>query len=190
MLFLCCAENLVSGHAYKLGDILQYPNGTSVEVVNTDAEGRLVMADGLIKATELEAPLIIDAATLTGAAHVALGNEYNAVFTMDDDLRARTLAAAEIEQEPHWALPLEKFHRNKCPSDYADTANSVATKGGGAGGASNAAGFLSRFVSEDAKGWLHLDLSGAMFFKDNALWSAGGTAMGIRTIARLLTEEN
>ena len=188
VLYLCCAENLVSGHAYKLGDILQYPNGTSVEIVNTDAEGRLVLADGLLKATESGAPLIIDAATLTGAAHVAVGNEYNAIFTMDDALRACTLAAAEQESEPHWALPLEKFHRYKCPSDYADTANSVAVKGGGAGGASNAAGFLSRFVSDDAQGWLHIDLAGAMFSKDNALWSAGGSAMGIRTIARLLTD--
>ena len=188
LLYLCCAENLVSGHAYKLGDILTYANGTTVEIVNTDAEGRLVMADGLIKATESGAPLIIDAATLTGAAHVAVGNEYNAIFTMDDGLRAKALAAAELQSEPHWALPLEKFHRNKCPSDYADTANSVAVKGGGAGGASNAAGFLSRFVNDDGQGWLHIDLSGAMAFNDNALWSAGGSAMGIRTIARLLLD--
>lgn len=188
VLFLCCAENLVSGHAYKLGDILQYPNGTTVEILNTDAEGRLVLADGLIKATDLGAPLIIDAATLTGAAHVAVGNDYNAIFTMDDNLRSKALAAGATEHEPHWALPLEKFHRYKCPSNYADTANSVAVKGGGVGGASNAAGFLSRFVKDDAKGWLHIDLAGAMFFKDNALWSAGGSAMGVRTIARLLTD--
>ena len=187
-LLLCCAENLVSGHAYKLGDILTYGNGTTVEVVNSDAEGRLVLADGLLLASATKAPLIIDAATLTGAAPVAVGNEYNAIFALDKELLAQTLVCAKEENEPHWPLPLEKFHRNKCPSPYADTANSKAVKGGGAGGASNAAGFLSRFVSEDGKGWLHIDLAGAMFSNDNSLWSAGGTAMGIRTIARLLEE--
>ena len=187
-LYLCCAENLVSGHAYKLGDILEYPNGTSVEVVNTDAEGRLVMADGLYKATQENIPLVIDAATLTGAAHVAVGNDYNAVFSLDDDLADRTLGAAEKECEPHWRLPLAPFHRHRCPSPYADTANSVAVKGGGAGGASNAAGFLSRFVRDNGKGWVHLDLSGALFMKETSLWAAGGSAMGIRTIARLLTD--
>ncbi len=185
-LYLCCAENLISGHAYKLGDILRYPNGTSVEVVNTDAEGRLVMADGLFKATADNIPLIIDAATLTGAAHVAVGNEYNALFTMNESLAQQALAAAEEENEGLWRLPLAPFHRNKCPSPYADTANSVAVKGGGAGGASNAAGFLSRFVSEDGQSWIHLDLAGAFYNKDTGAWAAGGSAMGIRTIANLL----
>ncbi len=185
-LLLCCAENLISGHAYKLGDILTYANGTTVEIANTDAEGRLVLADGLIQASQTNAPLIIDAATLTGAACVAVGNEYNAIFSLDKELLKRTLECAEQENEPHWALPLEKFHRNKCPSPYADTANSLSVKGGGAGGASNAAGFLSRFVREDGQGWVHIDLSGAMISSDNKLWSAGGTAMGIRTIAKLL----
>ncbi len=82
-LILCCAENLVSGHAYKLGDILTYKNGTTVEIVNTDAEGRLVLADGLQLASESGAPLIIDAATLTGAAVMALGGRYNALFGLD-----------------------------------------------------------------------------------------------------------
>ncbi len=189
-LLLCCAENLISGHAYKLGDILTYSNGTTVEIVNTDAEGRLVLADGLLLATATGAPLIIDAATLTGAAHVAVGDEYNAVFSLDKKLQAQVLECAEQENEPHWPLPLEKFHRNKCRSPYADTANSSTVKGGGAGGASNAAGFLSRFVAEDGKGWVHLDLAGAMFNSDNSLWSAGGSAMGIRTIARLLQKDS
>lgn len=185
-LFLCCAENLISGRAYKMGDILTYSNGTTVEIVNTDAEGRLVLADGLLEATATGAPLIIDAATLTGAAHVAVGNEYNAVFALDKKLQQHALACAELENEPHWPLPLEKFHRSKCPSYYADTANSRPVKGGGPGGASNAAGFLSRFVREDGAGWVHFDLAGAMFSGDNSLWSAGGTAMGVRTIARMI----
>jgi PepB aminopeptidase len=187
-LLLCCAENMISSHAYRLGDILTYANGTSVEVVNTDAEGRLVLADGLLQATATGAPLIIDAATLTGAAHVALGSEYNAVFALDKPLSDFALAQGQKENEPHWALPLEKFHQDKCPSPYADTANSRPMKGGGAGGASNAAGFLSRFVNEDGKGWLHFDLAGALMSNDTSLWSAGGTAMGVRTIASLMSD--
>lgn len=189
-LYLCCAENLVSGHAYKLGDILRYRNGVSVEIVNTDAEGRLVLADGLILATESASPLVIDAATLTGAAHVAVGDECNAVFSMDDTLCHRVLSNATAENEPLWPLPLQPWHREACPSPYADTANSLPVKGGGAGGASNAAGFLSRFAPENGEGWVHLDLAGAFQKKSGALWAAGATAMGIRTIARTLLEES
>ncbi len=152
-LFLCCAENLISGHAYKLGDILTYKNGTTVEIVNTDAEGRLVLADGLMAAGESGAPLIIDAATLTGAALVAVGQEYNALFALDKELVREVEDFASQEMEAAWPLPLEKWHQQNCPSAYADTANSRAQKGGGYGGASNAAGFLSRFVANDGKGW-------------------------------------
>jgi PepB aminopeptidase len=110
-LILCCAENLVSGHAYKLGDILTYKNGTTVEIVNTDAEGRLVLADGLQLAAESGAPLVIDAATLTGAAVMALGGRYNALFGLDKGLVSRAMAYADAEQEPAWPLPLEPWHR-------------------------------------------------------------------------------
>ena len=82
-LILCCAENLIAGNAYKLGDVLTYKNGQTVEIVNTDAEGRLVLADGLIAASETKAPLIIDAATLTGAAMMAVGTDYNALFGLE-----------------------------------------------------------------------------------------------------------
>ena len=110
-LFLCCAENLISGHAYKLGDILTYKNGTTVEIVNTDAEGRLVLADGLMAAGESGAPLIIDAATLTGAALVAVGQEYNALFGLDKELVRDVQDFAEQEMEAAWPLPLEKWHQ-------------------------------------------------------------------------------
>jgi PepB aminopeptidase len=186
--FLCCAENLISGHAYKLGDIITYKNGTTVEIVNTDAEGRLVLADGLMAASETGAPLIIDAATLTGAAHVALGDEYNALFALDKKLQSRVMAYAQQENEGAWCLPLEKFHREKCPSHFADTANSRAQKGGGSGGASNAAGFLSRFVNEEGQGWLHMDLAAAYNVNATGTLPAGATAQGFRTIARALIE--
>lgn len=187
-LILCCAENLVSGNAYKLGDILTYKNGTTVEVVNTDAEGRLVLADGLLVAGESGAPLIIDAATLTGAAMTAVGSHYNALFALDKDIAGQVNAIASAENEPAWPLPLEPFHQFECPSAYADTANSRPMKGGGTGGASNAAGFLSRFVRDNGKGWVHLDLAACFNNSENSLWAAGGTARGIRTIARSLTD--
>ena len=188
-LFLCCAENLISGHAYKLGDILTYKNGTTVEIVNTDAEGRLVLADGLMAAGETGAPLIIDAATLTGAALVAVGQEYNALFALDKELVREVEDFASQEMEAAWPLPLEKWHQQNCPSPYADTANSRAQKGGGYGGASNAAGFLSRFVPNDGKGWVHIDLAAAFNMGSTSQWAAGATTQGMRTVARTLLEK-
>ena len=188
-LILCCAENLVSGHAYKLGDILTYKNGTTVEIVNTDAEGRLVLADGLQLASDSGAPLIIDAATLTGAAVMALGGRYNALFGLDKGLVSRAMTYADAEQEPAWPLPLEPWHRQQCPSHYADTANSRPVKGGGPGGASNAAGFLSRFVANEGMGWLHIDLAACFSDNGDALWAPGANTLGMRTIARALLAE-
>ncbi|MBF7073832.1 aminopeptidase PepB [Glaciecola sp. MH2013] len=185
-LFLCCAENLISDHAYKLGDVITYKNGVSVEIVNTDAEGRLVLADGLMAASESGAAKIIDAATLTGAAVMAVGREFNAVFSMDEDMQASVLASASATHEAHWPLPLMPWHQEQCPSPFADTANSRPMKGGGAGGASNAAGFLSRFVAEGGKGWVHIDLAAAYNRNGNELMPNGASGIGIRTIAHQL----
>ncbi|MFT6733024.1 MAG: PepB aminopeptidase [Polaribacter sp.] len=188
-LYLCCAENMVSGHAYLLSDILTYKNGVSVEVVNTDAEGRLVLADGLIKASESGAHTIVDAATLTGAACVALGDHYNALFTMDNDLAANLNTISEENYDPLWRLPLEKFHQDNCPSHYAVTANSKPQPGGGVGGASNAAGFLSRFVDTENKKWVHLDLAACFRDSGDSLFSAGATGRGIRSVASFLCDQ-
>lgn len=182
-LFLCCAENLISDHAYKLGDVITYKNGVTVEIVNTDAEGRLVLADGLMAATESGAKKIINAATLTGAAVMAVGKEFNAVFSLDEDFQASFLASADKVNEPHWRLPLMPWHQEQCPSPFADTANSRPVKGGGGGGASNAAGFLSRFVGNDGKGWVHVDLAAAYNRNGTDTMPNGATAIGIRTIA-------
>ncbi|ABN62965.1 Peptidase B [Shewanella baltica] len=184
-LFLCCAENLISGRAYKLGDILTYKNGVTVEVVNTDAEGRLVLADGLQAASATGAPFIIDAATLTGAAVMAVGSNYNAIFSPQTDVLQLAQQKATSVAERVWPLPLDPWHKEMCPSAYADTANSRAMKGGGAGGASNAAGFLWRFVSPEAK-WLHVDLAGAFEDSASAMWGAGATTHGVLTISELI----
>ncbi|PSW19672.1 aminopeptidase PepB [Photobacterium sanctipauli] len=185
-LILCCAENMIAGNAYKLGDVLTYKNGLTVEIVNTDAEGRLVLADGLIAASETKAPLIINAATLTGAAMMAVGPDYNALFGFDKELLMKAQQLSDLVNEPAWPLPLEKWHQSNCPSYYADTANSRAQKGGGMGGASNAAAFLSRFVDTDNSSWVHFDL--ASCFRDSAdsRWSAGATGLGVANIAALL----
>ncbi|MCL5256154.1 MAG: aminopeptidase PepB [Gammaproteobacteria bacterium] len=185
-LLLCCAENMIDGTAYKNGDIITYKNGTTVEIVNTDAEGRIVLADGLLRAGELGAKRIIDAATLTGAAQVAVGTEYNALFAVDDAFAAEALQAASATAEPLWRLPLAHWHQENCPSAFADTANSKPIKGGGSGGASNASGFLLRFAPNKGQGWVHFDLAGAYQNNANGLWAAGATGLGIRNIAALM----
>ncbi|MGL6020975.1 MAG: aminopeptidase PepB [Gibbsiella quercinecans] len=183
-LYLCCADNMVSGNAFKLGDIIRYRNGKTVEVMNTDAEGRLVLADGLIDASEQNPGLIIDCATLTGAAKTALGNDYHALFSFDDALAQELLASAQAENEPFWRLPLAEFHRSQLPSNFAEL-NNVAAPAYSAG-ASTAAAFLSHFVKNYRQGWLHIDCSAT--YRKGAVeqWSAGATGLGVRTLANLL----
>ena len=183
-LILCCADNMVSGNAFKLGDIIHYRNGKTVEVMNTDAEGRLVLADGLIDASALTPELIIDAATLTGAAKTALGNDYHALFSFDDALSDSLMSSAKGENEPFWRLPLAEFHRSHLPSNFADL-NNIASPAHSAG-ASTAAAFLSHFVTDYKQGWLHIDCSAT--YRKGAVdqWSAGATGLGVRTVANLL----
>ncbi|MFR0655881.1 aminopeptidase PepB [Pantoea sp. SIMBA_079] len=183
-LYLCCADNMVSGNAFRLGDIIRYRNGKTVEVMNTDAEGRLVLADGLIDASAQQPELLIDAATLTGAAKTALGNDYHALFTFDDVLAESLLGSATGENEAFWRLPLAEFHRSHLPSNFADL-NNIASPAHAAG-ASSAAAFLSWFVEKYQQGWLHIDCSAT--YRKSAVdqWSAGATGLGVRTLANLL----
>ncbi|WP_067707976.1 MULTISPECIES: aminopeptidase PepB [unclassified Erwinia] len=183
-LYLCCADNMVSGNALRLGDIIRYRNGKTVEVMNTDAEGRLVLADGLIDASQQDPELLIDAATLTGAAKTALGNDYHALFSFDDSLAQSLLSSAAHENEPFWRLPLAEFHRGYLPSNFADLNNIAAPSH--TAGASSAAAFLSHFVSRYQQGWLHIDCSAT--YRKGAVdqWSAGATGLGVRTVANLL----
>ncbi|GAM55953.1 peptidase B [Vibrio ishigakensis] len=186
-LILCCAENMISGRALKLGDIITYKNGKTVEIMNTDAEGRLVLADGLIYASEQNPELIIDCATLTGAAKNALGNDYHALFSFDDALAEQALACAQEEREGLWQLPLADFHRGMLPSNFADLSN-IST-GDYVPGASTAAAFLSYFVEDYKQGWLHFDCAATYRKSANDKWSAGGTGTGIRTLANLLVSQ-
>ncbi len=185
-LYLCCADNLVSGNAFKLGDIIHYRNGKRVEIMNTDAEGRLVLADGLIDASMQSPKLLIDCATLTGAAKVALGNDYHAILTFDDALAEALLDSARVEHEPFWRLPLAECHRHQLPSNFADLSNIAS--GAHTAGASTAAGFLSHFVKNYHSGWLHIDCSATYRKSAVEQWSAGATGIGVRSLANLLLQ--
>lgn len=184
-LYLCCADNLVSGNAFKLGDIIHYRNGKTVEVDNTDAEGRLVLADGLICADNDQPHYIIDCATLTGAAKIAVGNDYQSLLSFDDNFASQLLASSDIEHEAFWRLPLAEFHRSQFPSSFADIANSGIPN---TAGASTAAAFLSHFIKNYQKNWLHIDCSATFRKSATALWATGATGIGVRTIANLLTQ--
>ncbi|WP_105102868.1 aminopeptidase PepB [Microbulbifer pacificus] len=184
-LYLCCAENLISGHAFKLGDIIRYKNGVTAEILNTDAEGRLVLADGLIAASEQNPRYILDAATLTGAAKMAVGRDYNSVLSLEDEMAEKVLSAARSENEKAWRLPLESFHLEQIPSGFAEIANVGVD---GSPGASTAAAFLARFVRDNGRGWVHIDLSGSYLPAPNDQWAQGAKGHGVRTIARFLLE--
>ncbi|MFZ7224461.1 aminopeptidase PepB [Avibacterium avium] len=186
-LYLCCAENMVSAEAMKLGDIITYRNGVTAEVLNTDAEGRLVLADGLIEADKQNPRFIIDCATLTGAAKVAVGNDYHSVLSMDNELVASLCNAAQTANEPFWRLPFEEFHRAQISSQFAQIAN-IGTVPVGAG-ASTATAFLSYFVKNYQHHWLHIDCSATYRKSASDLWATGATGIGVQTLAHLLLNQ-
>jgi leucyl aminopeptidase len=147
-------ENSVSGNAFRPGDVLQTRRGLSVEVGNTDAEGRLVLADALTLADAEQPDLIIDLATLTGAARVALGPELPALFTSDDKLAADLEQSGAAHSDPMWRLPLWSGYEDEFSSKIADVNNASNS---GFSGAIVGALFLKRFVSQ-AKSWAHIDM--------------------------------
>jgi leucyl aminopeptidase len=172
-------ENMPSGTSYKLGDILKMYNGKRVEIHNTDAEGRLVLADCLAYASELKPDAIVDLATLTGAAVVALGDWYSALYSRSDDLAAALLSAASSAGEAAWRMPLPELYKEKIKAEWGDLKNT----GGRAGGSITAALFLGEFVTTDR--WAHVDIAGPAFL-DSALmhYCAGGTGTMVRTLTR------
>lgn len=172
-------ENLISGSAYKLGDILTARNGTTIEVLNTDAEGRLVLADVLCYAADRGVDHIIDLATLTGACVVALGEDVTGAFTNDQAWCDRVLAAASTVGEHVWQLPTWDFFNDLLKSDVADCKN----VGGRWGGAITAAKFLEKFVNGIS--WVHLDIAGPAFASAGKPHREGG---GTGTMVRTLVE--
>jgi leucyl aminopeptidase len=147
-------ENSINGEATRPGDVMVSRKGTTIENSNTDAEGRLILADALTKAAEAGPELIFDFATLTGAARVALGTDLQALFTNNDTLAGELMAAAESEADPMWRLPLYDPYKDLLKSDVADMVNAAEVP---FGGALTAALFLKEFVPESAQ-WAHLDI--------------------------------
>jgi leucyl aminopeptidase len=178
-------ENMPSGSATKPGDVLTARNGKTIEVLNTDAEGRLVLADGLSLAAESGPDAIVDLATLTGAAIVALGKEIAGLLGNDAGLIAQVQAAGDRAGEPLWPLPLPDDYRNHIDSEIADMRNVGRP---GQAGSISAALLLREFVGTVP--WAHLDIAGPARSDDSVRYlSKGGTGFGVRTLVTLVTSE-
>jgi leucyl aminopeptidase len=175
---IAAAENMPSGSAFRPDDIIRARNGKTIEIDNTDAEGRLVLADALSFASELKPDAIIDMATLTGACAVALGNWTTGLFTMDEKLCEALLTSAKKRGERLWRLPMDDEKIGKTlKSKVADLING----GERYGGATFAAMFLNEFVEKGIP-WAHLDIAGADFMKeDSGVYARGASAWGVRT---------
>jgi leucyl aminopeptidase len=178
------SENLPDGASYKPGDVLRAMNGTTIEVVNTDAEGRLILADALAYATSRLRPrpdAVVDLATLTGACVVALGNARCGLVSNDDRLAERLERASEGSGDAVWRLPIEDAYRERIKSVYADIRNSAGREAG----ALTAAAFLERFVG--GVPWAHLDIAGTAWTDQaKGVHSKGATGFGVRVVVRML----
>jgi leucyl aminopeptidase len=171
-------ENMLSGSSYKLGDVLRARSGKTIEVLNTDAEGRLVLADVLDVALQHQPAKIIDLATLTGACVVALGNDVAGLMTNDEAWAGAVKAAAAACGESVWQLPMFPEYGEQIRSEVADIKN---VGDGRWGGAITAAKFLEEFVG--GKPWVHLDIAGPAFLESSKNWiDAGASGFGVRTL--------
>jgi leucyl aminopeptidase len=187
---LGCAENVPSGTSYRPGDVVRTFNGKTIEVLNTDAEGRVVLADALAYAVAQYRPdEVIDLATLTGAQVVALGDDTAALISTDDRLASGLLAASVATGEPLWRLPLTDYHRELVKSEIGDVRNSIEIP---VAGTLTAAAFLENFV--DGTPWAHLDIAGAAYTTpltrkyQPAYQNIGATAFGVRVVTRYLMD--
>jgi leucyl aminopeptidase len=174
---VCAAENMPDGKAQKPGDVQTAMSGKTIEIINTDAEGRLVLADGLTYAKQLGATHLIDAATLTGAVAVALGQVNAGVFSNDEESFAKFSTGLATSGEKFWRLPLGDEYADQIKSDIGDIKNT----GGRYGGASTAAEFLKVFAEETP--WIHLDIAGLAWNDENKPWIAKGpSGVAVRSI--------
>jgi leucyl aminopeptidase len=182
---VAACENMPGGRAYRPGDILTAANGKTIEVTNTDAEGRLVLADALWYAREQGATHILDLATLTGAMELALGDLYAGVFANDDDWRQQVVAAGEASGDHAWEFPLHPRYRRYVDSAFADLKNSSDLR---QASPALAAAFLQEFVGDGP--WAHADIAGPAFLersRGDYLSQRGGTGYGVRLIVELAT---
>lgn len=180
--YIPTTDNLPGGNAQKPGDIIRYLNGKTIEVLNTDAEGRLILADALALAAKQKPDYMINLATLTGACMVALGAEVAGIFSNHQPLADSVIRCAREAGEKLWQLPLVKEYREEIKSSVADIKNI----GGSHGGAITAALILQEFVDDIP--WAHLDIAGPAFTeKDIAICPKGGTGFGVRTLLKFLS---
>ncbi len=180
---VCASENMPSGKAQKPGDVQIAMSGKSIEIINTDAEGRLVLADGLHYACQLGCTHLIDAATLTGACVVALGMVNAGIFANDEDFFERFSKSLQKSGEKMWRLPVDEEYRDMIKSNIADIVNS----GGRWGGAVTAAMFLKEFVGDTP--WLHLDIAGVAWMEDNKPWIAKGpSGIPVRSLVEFVRD--
>ncbi|MCC6954039.1 MAG: leucyl aminopeptidase [Deltaproteobacteria bacterium] len=180
-------ENMINGRAVKPGDVARAMNGKTIEILNTDAEGRLILADALAYTEKINPDVVIDVATLTGAVVVALGGDYAGLFANHDPLADVISEAAEEAGECMWQLPLAAEYRSHIDSSIADLKNISQSSGPGA---IIGAIFLQEFVPRDVK-WAHIDIAGPAFWtKSNEYTPAGGTGYGVRTLLRSLEKLN
>jgi leucyl aminopeptidase len=178
---VCATENMPSGKAQKPGDVQIAMSGKSIEIINTDAEGRLVLADGLFYARQLGCTHLVDAATLTGAVVVALGFANAGIFANDDAMYERFHKANDEAGEKMWRLPLDDEYKENIKSGIADMVNS----GGRWGGAINAAMFLKEFAEETP--WIHLDIAGTAWMEDQKPWIAKGpSGIALRSLVEFV----
>lgn len=176
-------ENMTGGSATRPGDVARAMNGKTIEILNTDAEGRLILADAICLAEKDGCDTIIDLATLTGACMVALGNDYAGLFSDDDGLVAALQSAASIAGERVWRLPLAKEYKKQIESTVADIKNT----GGRYGGAITAALFLQEFVTDKKTRWAHLDIAGPSATEsEQGYIKRGGVGFGVRTLVELV----
>jgi leucyl aminopeptidase len=176
-------ENMPSGKAFKPGDVITSMSGKTIEILNTDAEGRLLLADALTYAKQLGCTVLIDAATLTGAVITALGNTTTGVFGWNKEWVERVLAAADTAGEKMWALPVDEDYRDLYKSSIADLANT----GGRYGGAITGAMFVGEFAGDTP--WVHLDIAGTRWsHEERPCMAKGPTGHGVRTLVQLLTD--
>jgi len=180
---IAACENMPSGASYKPGDIVTAMNGKTIEVDNTDAEGRLTLADALCYACKLDVEEIIDIATLTGACMVALGSAASGIMGNCDEFIKEIIKTGEIVGEKYWQLPMWQEYRDNMNSDVADMKNT----GTRYGGASAAGMFLKEFVTDNVK-WAHLDVAGTAFLeKPQKEFSKGACGIGVRTLIKYIT---
>jgi len=178
---ICATENMPSGKAQKPGDVQIAMSGKSIEIINTDAEGRLVLADGLCYARQLGCTHLVDAATLTGAVVVALAAVNVGIFASDDQMYARFVEASRQAGEKMWRLPLDDEYKEMIKSSIADVVNS----GGRQGGAVTAAMFLKEFAEDTP--WVHLDIAGTAWVEENKPWIAKGpSGVALRTLVEFV----